>query len=140
LEAGVFEEEAMNDEKAEVESSSSETTANGNSQSTERPNTVMALKALASRLMREVESLNEVHTVEIHEGIDFYDEVTEFEIGLIRRALTYTHGHQGRAARLLNLKVTTLNSKIKQYKIRLDAFANGYPVMDTGELRMRQHV
>ncbi len=80
----------MNDEKAEVESSSSEITANGNGQSTGRPNTVMALKALASRLMREVESLNEVHTVEIHEGIDFYDEVTEFEIGLIRRALTYT--------------------------------------------------
>lgn len=131
----------MNYENAEVESSGPETRAEAPTESPDRPSTVVALKALASRLMREVESLNEVHTVEIHQGIDFYDEVTEFEIGLIRRALTYTHGHQGRAARLLNLKVTTLNSKIKQYKIKLDAFANGYPVIDTGDLRMRrQHV
>jgi len=131
----------MNYENPELETTNPETKAETSSEVSERPNTVMSLKALASRLMREVDSLNEVHTVEIHQGIDFYDEVTEFEIGLIRRALSYTHGHQGRAARLLNLKVTTLNSKIKQYKIRLDAFANGYPVLDSGELRMRrQHV
>ncbi len=102
-------------------------------------NNVLALKLLASRLMQEVESLNEVHSVDIHQGIDFYDEVTEFEIGLIRRALTHTRGHQGRAARLLNLKVTTLNSKIKQYKIKLDAFANGYSLVDPAELEARQH-
>jgi len=132
----------MNYETAEVETrEGAEPNTETPSDAPDRPNTVMALKALASRLMHEVESLNEVHTLEIHEGIDFYDQVTEFEIGLIRRALTYTHGHQGRAARLLNLKVTTLNSKIKQYKIKLDAFANGYPVIDTGDLRLRrQHV
>jgi DNA-binding NtrC family response regulator len=102
-------------------------------------NAVLALKVLASKLMQEVESLNEVHTLDIHEGIDFYDEVTEFEIGLIRRALTHTRGHQGRAARLLNLKVTTLNSKIKQYKIKLDAFAQGYSLVDSSELEIPQH-
>lgn len=102
-------------------------------------NAIMALKLLASRLMHEVESLNEVHTLDIHEGIDFYDEVTEFEIGLIRRALTHTRGHQGRAARLLNLKVTTLNSKIKQYKIKLDAFAQGYSIIDNSDFEIRQH-
>ena len=131
----------MNYENEQVETIDSATTTNGNGASeTETPrNTVMALKALASRLMSEVECLNEVKTVDIHDGIDFYEEVTEFEIGLIRRALSYTHGHQGRAARLLNLKVTTLNSKIKQYKIRLDVFANGYHVLDTGDLSVRQH-
>jgi DNA-binding protein Fis len=132
--------ESMIYENAEVESVSSEKATGENGSPTGRPSTVMALKALASRLMREVESLNEVHTVDIHDGIDFYDEVTEFEIGLIRRALAYTHGHQGRAARLLNLKVTTLNSKIKQYKIKLDAFTNGYPVIDSGDFELRQHV
>jgi len=131
----------MKDENETVESMDLAVTSNGNG-TTERGtprNTVMALKALASKLMTEVECLNEVKTVDIHDGIDFYDEVTEFEIGLIRRALSYTHGHQGRAARLLNLKVTTLNSKIKQYKIRLDVFANGYHVIDTGDLSVRQH-
>ena len=136
----------MSLEKTEGELLNSGAPANGNQATrseAEQPeptrNTVMALKSLASRLMREVECLNEVHTVDINDGIDFYDEVTEFEIGLIRRALSHTHGHQGRAARLLNLKVTTLNSKIKQYKIRLDGFANGYPLMDTGDLSARQH-
>jgi DNA-binding NtrC family response regulator len=113
--------------------------ANGSAPDTQR-NTVMALKVLASKLMREVESLNEVRTMDIHDGIDFYDEVTEFEIGLIRRALTHTRGHQGRAARLLNLKVTTLNSKIKQYKIKLEAFATGYPMIDSADLEIPQHV
>jgi DNA-binding NtrC family response regulator len=107
--------------------------APGNSNERPEPqrNTVIALKMLASKLMREVESLNEVRSLDIHDGIDFYEEVTEFEIGLIRRALAHTRGHQGRAARLLNLKVTTLNSKIKQYKIKLEAFANGYPLIDS---------
>ena len=48
---------------------------------------------------------------------DFYDEVKRFEIDLIRRALDQTSGHQSRAARLLGLNATTLNSKIKSYNI-----------------------
>lgn len=119
--------------------SSSDDSANEPQSGTQR-NAVLALKVLASKLMHEVESLNEVHTLDIHDGIDFYDEVTEFEIGLIRRALMHTRGHQGRAARLLNLKVTTLNSKIKQYKIKLDAFAQGYSLVDTTDFEVRQHV
>jgi len=31
--------------------------------------------------------------------------------------LSQTHGHQRRAARLLGVKATTLNAKIKRYKI-----------------------
>lgn len=54
---------------------------------------------------------------EVAEGIDFYDEVRRFEIALIKQALQKTHGTQVRAAALLNLKVTTLNAKIKQYSI-----------------------
>jgi len=97
------------------------------------------LKQLTVKLLREVQALSEVQTVSITEGLDFYDEVSRFEIELIQRALLHTAGHQGRAARLLNLKVTTLNSKIKHYKISLAGFVNGYPLVDTGELESRQH-
>ena len=51
--------------------------------------------------------------------MNFYDEVRRFEIDLIRRALDQTGGHQSRAARLLGMNATTLNSKIKTYNINL---------------------
>ncbi|HEV7701722.1 MAG TPA: sigma-54 dependent transcriptional regulator [Pyrinomonadaceae bacterium] len=69
-----------------------------------------ALKAMAAA---EGVSLD----IDIAKGINFYDEVKKFEIDLIRRALDQTAGHQSRAARLLGLNATTLNSKIKGYKI-----------------------
>jgi DNA-binding NtrC family response regulator len=56
---------------------------------------------------------------EIGRGINFYEEVRRFEIDLIRRALEQTGGHQSRAARLLGMNATTLNSKIKTYNINL---------------------
>ena len=46
-------------------------------------------------------------------------QIKKFEIDLIRRALEQTGGHQSRAARLLGLNATTLNSKIKSYNIDL---------------------
>ncbi len=56
--------------------------------------------------------------IDISRGVNFYDEAKKFEIDLIRRALDQTGGHQSRAARLLGLNATTLNSKIKSYNIR----------------------
>ena len=50
--------------------------------------------------------------------MSFYDEVRRFEIGLITRALRRTQGKQRAAAQLLGLKVTTLNAKMKQYRMR----------------------
>jgi DNA-binding NtrC family response regulator len=58
-------------------------------------------------------------SIDIGRGINFYDEVRRFEIDLIRRALDQTGGHQSRAARLLGMNPTTLNSKIKTYNINL---------------------
>lgn len=58
------------------------------------------------------------HDIDIAHGVNFYDEVKKFEIDLIRRSLEQTGGHQSRAARLLGLNATTLNSKIKSYNIR----------------------
>src|SRR4051812_31355365 len=48
--------------------------------------------------------------------MSFYEEVRRFEIGLITRALQRTRGKQNEAARLLGLKATTLNAKMKQYQ------------------------
>lgn len=45
------------------------------------------------------------------------EEVRRFEQGLIESALKLAGGHQTRAARLLGVKLTTLNSKIKKYRI-----------------------
>jgi DNA-binding NtrC family response regulator len=63
------------------------------------------------------EGAGEVSALDIGRGINFYDEVRRFEINLIRRALEQTGGHQSRAARLLGMNATTLNSKIKTYNI-----------------------
>ena len=57
--------------------------------------------------------------IDVGRGVNFYDEVRRFEIDLIRRALDQTGGHQSRAARLLGMNPTTLNSKIKTYNINL---------------------
>ena len=59
--------------------------------------------------------------IDVGRGVNFYDEVRRFEIDLIRRALDQTGGHQSRAARLLGMNPTTLNSKIKTYNINLRA-------------------
>jgi transcriptional regulator with GAF, ATPase, and Fis domain len=113
---------------------------NGNGNGTTAHSNITALKELTLRLLREVQAITEVRTLSLEGGVDFYGEVSRFEVDLIKRALLQTAGHQGRAARLLNLKVTTLNSKIKHYNIALNGFANGYPLVETGEFETRQHI
>jgi DNA-binding NtrC family response regulator len=54
-------------------------------------------------------------------ALDFQREVRRFESDLIRCALIRTGGRQRRAARLLGIKATTLNAKIKRYRIDADA-------------------
>ena len=49
--------------------------------------------------------------------LDFYSEVRRFEIFLIRNALRLTKGSQVKAARLLKMPETTLNSKLKSFNI-----------------------
>lgn len=56
--------------------------------------------------------------IDLSRGISFYDEVNRFQIDLIRRALELTGGHQSKAAKLLGLNTTTLNSKIKYYRLK----------------------
>lgn len=77
------------------------------------------LREITVALLDEVRSLGTLRKVEIQDGVNFDEEVKNFEISLIIRALEQTGGSQLRAARLLNLKHTTLNAKIKRYDIRL---------------------
>jgi DNA-binding NtrC family response regulator len=56
--------------------------------------------------------------IDLSHGVSFYDEVNAFQKDLILRALEITSGHQSRAAKLLGMNTTTLNSKIKYFGIR----------------------
>ena len=75
------------------------------------------LRETVLQLLEEVESLAISRPVDIKRGACFSDEVRQFEVSLIRTALGRTSGSQTRAARLLGLKPTTLNAKIKRYGI-----------------------
>jgi len=79
-----------------------------------------ALLSEAETLARDkafTEEATRLKPLDILGGINFYDEVQRFETHLIRMALAETGGNQAKAARLLGIKATTLNSKIKLFKI-----------------------
>ena len=83
-----------------------------------------ALKVLSQSLLREVRVLEnntksqDEMIDEVRDGkIDLDKEVQNFEVELIRCALIRTGGRQRRAAKLLNVKISTLNAKIKRYGI-----------------------
>lgn len=76
------------------------------------------LLAVTLSLVNEIKALNITPSkIDLRQGVSFYDEVRRFECDLIRQALLLTDGHQVRAARLLGIGVTTLNSIIKRYGI-----------------------
>ena len=52
----------------------------------------------------------------------YHERVVKFEMNLIKIALTYTHGSQKEAARMLGLDPTTLSNKVKRYKILPNRF------------------
>jgi DNA-binding NtrC family response regulator len=83
------------------------------------------MRELTLALLQEVESLKGNGTFDGKPTVDFAEEVRRFETDLIRWALMHTGGHQRRAARMLKLKVTTLNAKIKRYGIRPHALHTG---------------
>jgi len=76
------------------------------------------LRETVLQLLEEVESLAISKPVDVKNGARFSDEVRQFEVSLIRTALGRTSGSQTRAARLLGLKPTTLNAKIKRYGLQ----------------------
>ena len=73
-----------------------------------------SLREVAIELLNAVESLKTTPD-NGHHSLKLHDEVRKFETDLIRTALIRTGGNQSRAARLLGVKHTTLNAKIKRY-------------------------
>ena len=75
-----------------------------------------ALREVALTLVGAVDSLRTSQPPR-DPSLRLQDEVQRFETDLICSALERTGGNQARAARLLGVKHTTLNAKIKRYRI-----------------------
>jgi transcriptional regulator with GAF, ATPase, and Fis domain len=88
---------------------------------------VERLVQLAAALLKEIQILardkaftdssGQLRSLDVAGGIDFNEEVRQFEIGLIKLGHNHAGRSQATAARLLGLKPTTLNSKIKMLGI-----------------------
>ena len=91
------------------------------------------IKQLGTTFLEELGSLTNHRELALENGIDFYEEVRRFEIELIECALKQTGGHQRAAANLLNLKPTTLNTKIKIYNIPVKAIPEGHHEPDPAD-------
>jgi DNA-binding NtrC family response regulator len=78
-----------------------------------------ALRELVLMLLSEVESLQIDRPTRSDCGAGLQNQVQRFESDLICQALHRTRGNQAQAARLLGVKHTTLNAKIRRYKISL---------------------
>jgi DNA-binding NtrC family response regulator len=88
---------------------------------------VQQLILIARALATEIETLQaELSTDRERErqidfdngGINFYHEVERYEIELIKNALDLCNGNQAHAAKLLTMKPTTLNAKVKHYGLK----------------------
>ena len=75
-----------------------------------------SLRDVAVELLNVVDYLKQT-TSTSDQRLNLDDEVKKFEADLIRAALVRTGGNQARAARLLGVKHTTLNAKIKRYQL-----------------------
>ena len=80
------------------------------------PHTLNNLREAALTVLREVDTLTS-RQPNPPEKFGLQEEVQRYEIELIKNALQRTRGNQRRAARLLGVKVTTLNCKIKRFGI-----------------------
>ena len=76
-----------------------------------------SLRDVAVELLNAVDYLKQTATSTGDQRLNLEDEVRKFESDLIRAALVRTGGNQARAARLLGVKHTTLNAKIKRYQL-----------------------
>ncbi len=102
--------------------------SNGNS-SEEVEDNILVLGKVVNSLSDAVSVLQSLKDVETNQlfknfelnfpkgGIDFYQAKRLYEINLIKQALRATRGHQAKAAKLLKMRTSTLNSFIKRHEI-----------------------
>ena len=82
-----------------------------------------ALKTLSNSISGQIAALQREEQVAAQTKINLAEEVNRYEADLIRCALFRTGGRQRPAARLLNVKVSTLNAKIKRLGISIENFS-----------------
>ena len=75
------------------------------------------MRDLIASLQAELEDLQTINLPEMDDDFDFYREVERYERRLIQNALRRCGGSQVKAAGLLKMKPTTLNSKMKVLKL-----------------------
>jgi len=88
-----------------------------------------ALREVVLTLLHEVESIRSLRP-QRSEQPRLPEAVRRFETHLILAALEKTRGNQFRAARLLGVKHTTLNAKIKRYGISFERYRNAGRSLD----------
>jgi transcriptional regulator with GAF, ATPase, and Fis domain len=75
------------------------------------------MRELTLSLLTELESMGRPEPAP-DSSLSLDEQVKQFEITLIRAALDKARGNQAKAARMLGVKHTTLNAKIKRYQIQ----------------------
>lgn len=75
------------------------------------------LKKLSRLIFYEIQRLESIFCLEMKNTINFFEEVRQFEINLIKTALFCANGSQRRCAELLGITTSNLNNKIKNYGI-----------------------
>lgn len=82
---------------------------------------IEALKVLTKLLLHEVEALDgfspATQPEKLNGNINLTNQVQKYETHLICNALVSVKGNQREAAKMLGMKYTTLNAKIKRYEI-----------------------
>lgn len=96
---------------------------------------IKTLYTALHELQTEIEAIGTTKEEVEDDGTDFYEEVRRFEIYLIERALVQAKGIQKEAAKILKLRTSTLNQKIKLYNISPKYYA--YPSSNNGRSRQQ---
>jgi len=89
---------------------------------------IEALRSLVLIFLREIDSLKKVvfpRSRKKGDPIKLDSEMDAFEASLIRDALLKAKGNQRDAAKLLGIKPTTLNAKIKRLRITIETTITG---------------
>ena len=89
---------------------------------------LQAVEILARVLLGRIASLR---AADSDDTINLAAEVERFEAALISAALVETRGRQRRAAQLLGMNITTLNRKLKRYKIKSRQQVNNFERLES---------
>lgn len=82
-------------------------------------NRLESLKVFSNLILQEIENLRREENLSAAQNINLSEEVQNYEAELIRCALLRCNGRQRKAAKLLGVKFTTLNAKIKRLGIEI---------------------